>query len=420
MSLVAPPIVEVEFDLSTVTNSFVLNDPTQGLLDGTTYTLGGAEFTEITGYVFGVTISRTRSTATGYERYNAGTCSIVLNNDEAVFDPTIDTISSSYPYAGNIVPGKNVRVTIGTERQFVGIIQDWDYDYPHEGLATATIQASDRFVQLANQFITPRTVSGAVSSTMIETILDLPEINFPPADRDISTGQTVMQSVTYSQPTSALGQLQLIERSEPGALFITKDGELAFRSRRSNPTYSGAVEIRDDGTSITPKSIAVEYGSEQLFNRAQISRVGGSVQVAENTVSQESYGILQFTQDGLLMSTDLVAQSMAQYYANSYSQPLFRPRQVTVDMAAQSGSNQGLLQALDLDDLVLIAFTPPGGQLIEKYMIIVGITHQMSPARHDITYDLVDSSSLAGIYGDEALPPEDQPLSQLDSIVYGF
>lgn len=420
MSQVAPPIVEVEFDLSTVTNSFVLNNATQGVLNGTTYRLGGSAFTDITDYVFNVSISRTRSTATGFERYNAGTCAITVNNDQAVFDPTITTISSSYPYAGNIVPGKNVRVTIGTERQFVGIVQDWDYDYPHTGIATATILASDRFVQLANQYITPRTISGAVSSTMIGTILDLPEINFPPADRDISTGQTVMQSITLTEPTEVLGQLQQIERSEPGALFITKEGELAFRSRRSNPTYSGAVEIRDDGTSVTPARIEVEYGSEQLFNRAQITRVGGSIQVAENTASQATYGILQFTQDGLLMSTDLVAQSMAQYYANSYSQPLFRPRRVTIDMAAQSGSNQGLLQALDLDDLVLIAFTPPGGQLIEKYMIIVGITHNMSPARHEIQYDLVDASSLAGIYGDEAIPVEDQPLSQLDSIVYGF
>ncbi len=421
MSQVAPPIVECEFDLSTVTNSFVLDNATQGRLDNTTYRLGGASFTDITDYVFSISISRTRSTATGDSRYNAGTCSIVLNNDQAVFDPTITTISSQYPYAGNIVPGKNVRVTIGTEVQFAGVIQDWDFEYPHTGIATAMIRASDRFVQLANQYITATTISGAASSTMITSILDRPEILFPSEDRDISTGQTVMQSVTLSEPTNALSQLQLITLSEPGALFITKDGNLAFRSRRTNPVYSSAVEIRDDGTSVTPASIEVEYGSEQLFNRAQITRVGGATQLAEDTTSQVSYGILQFTQDGLLMNSDIIAQSLAQFYANTYSQPLFRPRRVTVDMAAQTGSNQGLLQALDLEDLVLIAFTPPGGQLIEKYMIITGITHSMpAPARHTIQYDLVDSAQLFGEYGDEAEPAEDQPLSQLDFITYGF
>ena len=89
-------------------------------------------------------------------------------------------------------------------------------------------------------------------------------------------------------------------------------------------------------------------------------------------------------------------------------------------MAAQTGSNQGLLQALDIDDLVLIRFTPPGGLLIERYMVVAGIHHRVAPARHTIDLDLIAADDQGMIYGDASVPASSQPLSLLDSNRYGF
>jgi len=255
---------------------------------------------------------------------------------------------------------------------------------------------------------------------MLTTVLDQPEVAFDTAYRDIQTGVTTLQTTTVTLGTNALTFCQLIESSEPGSLFVSKEGFLTFRSRRYNPTYSGAIIITDDGTSVTPRSIEVEYGSELLYNRATITRAGGTTQVANDADSQTTYGILAYDQSGLLMNSDAVALSMAQYYANTYGEPVFRPKRVKLDMMAQTGNDQGLLQALDLDDLVLIKFTPPGGQLIERYMVVGGISHRVTPGRHEIDLDLLDADDQGMTYGTAALAPEDQPLSLLDSNRYGF
>jgi hypothetical protein len=415
---IAPAIVEIEFVQSSQTLNFVLDDATKGVLGNTTYKLGGATWTDVTSSAYSTTIQRGKNQALA--RYNAGTLSVVLDNQTAQFDPTIPAGTSGYPYAGQIIPGKRVRVTVGTELQFLGVIQDWDLDYPLGGIATASLRAADAFVQLANRTLEADTFTTALSSSMLTSVLDQPEVAFDSSYRDIQTGTTTLQTTTVTLGTNALTFCQLIESSEPGSLFVSKEGFLTFRSRRYNPTYTGAIVITYDGTSITPRSIEVEYGSELLYNRATIQRAGGTTQVADQPESQLEYGIFAFSAEGLLMDSDTVALSMAQYYANTYGQPVFRPRRVQLDMMAQTGNDQGLLQALDLDDLVLIKFTPPGGLLIEKYMNISGIHHRITPGKHMIDLDLIDASEQSFVWGDASLPSDDQPLSLLDSNRYGF
>lgn len=419
MSSIAPAIVEIEFNTSSTLLNFVLNDATKGVLNGATYKLGGVVFVDVTNRAYSTSITRGKNQALA--RYNTGTCTVVLDNELAQFDPTIPgPATTQYPYAGQIIPGRRMRVTVGTERQFFGVIQDWDLDYPLDKRATATVMAADSFSQLANRTLATTTFSTALSSAMLSAVLDTAEVAFDPALRDIQTGITTLQSTTVTVGQNALTFLQQIESSEPGSLFVSKEGFLTFRSRRYNPTYTGAVTITDDGTSITPKSIGVEFGSELLYNRASITRTGGTTQVTNNATSQSSYGIFAYNEEGMLMSSDTVALSFSQYYANTFSQPVFRPRVVEINMAAQTGSNQGLVAALDIDDLVLIKFTPPGGQLISKFMNISGIKHRISPGSHILEFDLIDASEEAMILGDAGVSPSLQPLSLLDFNRLGF
>ena len=119
---IAPAFVEIEFIISNQLTNFVLNDATKGVLDNTTYKLGGATWTDVTDRAYQTSIDRGKNQA--LSRYNAGTLSVVLDNQTAIFDPTIPAGTSGYPYAGQIIPGKRVRVTVGTELQFFGVIQD--------------------------------------------------------------------------------------------------------------------------------------------------------------------------------------------------------------------------------------------------------------------------------------------------------
>jgi len=415
---VAPARVEIEFTISSQTSNFVLSDATRGVLGSTTYLLGGAIWTDVSDRVYQISIDRGRSEALG--RYNAGTMSVVFDNEDAQLDPTIPAGTTGFPWAGQIVPGKRIRVWVGTELQYLGVIQDWDLEYPLGGRALAIARAADYFVQLANRSLAAYTTTAAVSSTVLSAMLDRAEVAFSSFYRDIATGNTTLQATTVTVGTNALSFAQLIEASEPGALFVSKDGYLTFRTRRSNPSLISAITISDSGTSITPRSIHVEYGSELLYNRANITRTGGTTQTYNATSSQDTYGIFTYDQDGLLMDSDAIALSIAQYYANTFATPAFRPRKITIDMAAQTAPNQGLLQQIDLDDLVVVSFTPPGGFLIERDMVIVGIHHRIGVGRHEIDLDLIDAQGQSMIWGDPAVSPDLQPLAKLDSNRYGI
>jgi hypothetical protein len=418
MAQAAPPVVEIEFTTLPSGNPFVVGDPVKGRIGSATYTLAGSGWVDVTDTLVSVSVQRGKSTE--LDRYNAGTCTVVLDNFTALYDPTIEVATSQYPYAGQIIPGKNIRVRIGLEEQFHGVIRDWNFDYPLDALPTASALCSDRLQDLGQRDLNAQTFASGLSSAMITAVLNTTEVQFSSAERDIQTGSTTMQSVTLTEPTNALTFLQTVTQSEPGDLYASKEGLLAFRSNRYNPSLVGAVVIATDGSGITPSRIEVEYGYELLYNRANITRAGGVTQTADNYASQNEYGILSISLDGLYMSTDSFAQSMAQWYANAYSAPAFRPRRVEIEMASLTGEEQGIVSGLDLNDLVLIKLIPPGGQLIERFMTISAVGHNIVPGSHQLVLDLISANSQSMIWGDASEPASEQPLSLLDSNTWAF
>jgi len=417
---VPPAVVELRLTDASGVNTFTLNDPTKGLLNNSTYTLGGAAWTDVTDYVLSSSIRRGKNTALG--RYNAGTATVTLDNRTARYAPTISTPSTQHPYAGQIKPRTPVRISIGAEFQFVGIVQDWDYDIPLGGVPTATISAADGFTELANRELSAQTFATGLSSTMINAVLDSADVLYPADARDIETGRTTMAAQTVTAGTNALSFLQLIESSEPGALFINRAGNLTFRSRRYAEDLAGAVVISDDRSVGIPfTDLVVEYGTELLYNRVSITRTGGAVQTAQNTASIDEFGIWDYSETGLFMSTDTTALGLAQYYANGYSLPAYRPVALTINLASLDSDDQITILSVDIDDAVRVKFTPQGGELVDKYMLVSGVAHRIGLGTHSVTFDLIDAfANSAMIFGDAAVAPELQPQSLLDSNRYGF
>ena len=97
--------VEIGFDLSSLGGPFfTLDDPVQGVLDNTEFTLGGTLFYDVSQFLLGVQVARGRSRE--LDRYNAGQTNVVLDNRARTFDP----LYSSSPYAGQIVPHREIRI----------------------------------------------------------------------------------------------------------------------------------------------------------------------------------------------------------------------------------------------------------------------------------------------------------------------
>jgi hypothetical protein len=401
--------VEIGFDLSSLGGPFfTLDDPVQGVLDNTEFTLGGTLFYDVSQFLLGVQVSRGRSRE--LDRYNAGQTNVVLDNRARTFDP----LYSSSPYAGQIVPHREIRIKSNGSAVFYGVIDDWNLDYSPTGDNTAIAIASDGFTLLATQSLSAHTATSQLTGARINAVLDRPEVNWPASSRVIDTGNATLQADIVDDGTNVLEYLQIIELSEPGNIFIGKDGYFNFQDRSVAVSSSAVTTFADDGSGIDFNNLQVVYGSEQLYNRVVITRNNGTPQIAEDTDSQNQYGISTLNQDNLLLSTDAQSLQLADFLLGRYSEPEYRFEALEIEMANLTTSQQNEVLGLELTQVVEVKFTPNGiGTAIEKYAQITGITHRTNSISHSVTIGL---STLD--YASFVL--DDSVFGLLDSGVLGF
>lgn len=371
--------VEIGFDIlsSGLGPYFILDDPLKGVLDNTQYLLAGVLFFDVTNLVKSVAIQRGKNRQ--LDQYDQGLANVVFNNNDRTFDPEY-TLS---PYAGQIVPKRQIRISSGDVVQFAGLIDDWNLTYEPNGDSVASAACSDATASFATQTIGTRTNTAQKSGERINAILDLPEINWPTTLRDVDTGQMTLGADTIADNTDALSYLRLIERSEPGSFFVGKSGNVVFRDRNATPV-SGGVTLADDGSGIPYQSLKVQYGSELLANEIVVESAISSYQaVALDLTSIDTYGIFNLTRTGLLINSNSDVDSLATFYANKYAQPEYRFESVDILLDELSAGQQTDLLDLELGDVVSIKFTPNGiTPAIEKFAEVIRIDHAVDLENH--------------------------------------
>jgi len=374
--------VEIGFDLSSGGGPFfTLDDPVAGLLDNTDFLLGGTLFYDVTSYVVSINTNRGRSRE--LDKYNAGALEVLFDNSTRVFDP----LNASSPYAGQIVPHREIRVKSNGSAVFFGLIDDWNLNYNPGGDNTAAALASDGFTLFAQQTLAAHTAIPQLTGARINAVLDRPEVDWDATNRNIDVGTINLQGDVVDEGVGALTYLQVVETTESGNLFIDKTGRMTFQDSLTGPSSVGLVTLTDDGTGIPFSNVAVVYGSELLYNRVVITRDGGSPQTAEDTDSQNSYGISSLNMDGLLFNSDADSLALADALLGTYSEPEYRFDSMTIQMSELSTLQQNSLLALELTDQVLIKFTPNNiGAQIVKYGQITGIDHRVGIFVHELTF----------------------------------
>jgi hypothetical protein len=371
--------VELGFDIlsSGLGPYFILDDPIKGKLNNTEYLLAGVLFFDVTNLVQSVAIQRGKNRQ--LDQFDSGLANIVFNNNDRTFDPEY----ALSPYAGQIVPKRQVRISSGGIVQFAGLVDDWNLTYAPNGDSTASAACSDATSSFATQTIATRTNTVQKSGERINAILDLPEINWPSTLRDVDTGLMTLGADTIADNTNALTYLRLVERSEPGAFFIGKSGNVIFRDRIAAPTSQG-VTLADDGTGIKYQSLRVQYGSELLANEIVVSSEISSYEVTTlDLQSIDTYGIFNLTRTGLLINANGDVDELAEFYANKYSQPEYRFESVEILLDELTDQEQSDLLGLEIGDVVEIKFTPNGiAPAISKYAEIIRIDNSIDLDNH--------------------------------------
>lgn len=327
---------------------FTLDDAVQGVLDDSRWVLGGAEgLVDVTAHVRSVSISRGKSRE--LDRYQTGSAQVSFNNNLRQFDPTY----TGSPYFGQLVPSRQLVITVDGEIQFTGITDDWGIDYDLSGMSIAVCTGVDVFAELNQLTFTDYAPDEELTGTRIENALT--NVGWPAGARQIDTGNGLVIDQFVDDGTNALSYLQAIAASEPGDVFATKDGKVRFIARDSSAT-SGGVTLGEDGIGVN--ALQAVYGSELLYNRITVSNASTSA-LAEDLSSIEAYGVRDLTIDTYLANDDDL-QVMADYLLAQYSNPEYRFESVDITLNKLTAEEKASLLALELGDFVVVKFTPSG------------------------------------------------------------
>lgn len=217
------------------------------------YPANTGSFLDVTNFLRGFSINRGKGSET--DDFESGSATVVLNNFEREFDPSF----ASSQFGGIVQPAGDIRISGNNIVLFRGKVYDWNLDFQSDGTSIASLSATDAFVDLAQREVSQVTPNEESASDRIKFILNRPEVNFSFDTNKISTAVATVAAEEIADGTRALDYLQLVTKSEPGRLFIDREGDLVFRSRldslfkteftstRRNLSINPSFENNDNG-----------------------------------------------------------------------------------------------------------------------------------------------------------------------------
>lgn len=403
----APVSITVYFGLMATGGDFLtLDDPVKGVLNGTTYVLAGD-----VGYdliddcsLLGMSVARGRSRA--LDEFETGVLNVELDNLDRIYDGTY----TSSPYFGETVPGKRVEVTIWGQTVYVGAVEDWNLEWADDS-ARASFSAIDGLGDLARrEFDEWTSAPGELPGARLHSMLNRSEVGYG-ISRNFDTGVSPLVGDSITWGSEVLAYAQLVAQSDAGRLYVTRNGTLRFQDRHSLVNATPIVEFADDGTGVSFDAIRTEAGSELLFNRVGVDRVGGTLQTVNDATSQDEYGVRALNLSGILVASDDASASLAWWMLNIYKEPTTRISSLSVVTNWLSSTDRGAVTALDLGDVVSVSWRPRNiGNTLTQTLVVEGVSHALAPPGiHQVTL------SLAPLEQQSVFVLDDPILGRLDT-----
>ena len=407
------PVINVIINFSTGAgfgNPFIID---QGILGIDVLGDASGPIVDVSNVVDSIVTNRGRQIST--EQFNTGSSTIRILDQNGDFNPQ----NPASPYYTYLSPMRKIAVTATYEGVtypiFAGYITNYNTTTPKftGDLVYTTISAVDgfRLLQNAQFFGVIDGTAGQTTGTRITKILDT--IGWPNSMRDIDTGLTTVQADPATQRT-ALGALQTVATTEYGAIYMSADGNVVFQDRALTTSSIGATPtvFNDNGTDIGYFDVKWVLDDTQVFNKATVTREGGTVQTVSDTPSIEKYFTHSYNQSGLLMQTDAAALDYAKAFIASRKETAIRVDELTLDLQ-QDNYTAGTIAGLDLDyfDPITITTAQPNSTTLTKTVQVFNITHQIRPDSWKVKFGTAEpiidgfivGSTLFGILGTSVL-----------------
>jgi hypothetical protein len=386
------PVINAYINFSTGASFAQAMILDQGLLDTNILADSTALIVDVSNVVDSVTTKRGRSATA--DEFQTGTMTLRIVDQLGNFNPQ----NSASPYYTYLTPMKKVLISATyagvTYPIFSGFITSYTTNTPKNvgELVYTTITAVDASQLARNAQIAAVTgaTAGDLSGTRINQILNT--ISWPSSMRDVDAGLQTMQNDPGTART-ALAALQTVANSEYGAVYVDASGSWAFQDRTvTTASVAGTATVfNDDGTAIGYNNAVWRLDNTLIFNQANITRTGGSVQSASDAASVAKYFATTYNQQDLLMQTDADALNYALAYVASRAETSVRCDAIELDLYT-ANYTAGTIAALNLDffDPVSITTNQPGGSTLSKTLQVFGVAHTVTPNKWRTTFTTLE------------------------------
>ena len=364
----------------------------EGILGTNILADSAAVIVDVSDVVNSVNIRRGRSATA--DEFQTGSMTLRIVDQTGAFNPQ----NSSSPYTGLLDPMRKVLISATYNNvvypMFSGFITSYTTTTPKNAtdVVYTDITAVDasRLAQNAQISTVTGATAGDLSGTRINQILNT--IAWPSSMRDVDAGLTTLQADPGTART-ALAALQTATNSEYGAIYVDASGSWTFQDRLLTTASIGGTPtlFNDNGTDIGYFNAVWRLDDTLVFNQANITRSGGSVQSAVNSASVDKYFAHTYNQQDLLMQTDAVALDYARAYVASRAETSVRCDAIELDLYTDN-YNTGIIAALDLDffDPVTITTNQPGASTLTKTLQVFGVAHSVTPNKWRTTFTTLE------------------------------
>jgi hypothetical protein len=390
------------YDLQIATgfqvDAFLLDDSLRGVLNNTEYVLDGTtEFSNVMDSTVSVNVRRGRRDVG--DQFSAGTMTFTIQDVTGVFNP----FDQNSPYwdtpqaKPGLAPLREVRLirydnTDVPESLFSGYVVNYDYNFALGGLDTVTVYCADQFYLLAQTFLDELNVTPETSGERIETVLDLPEVDFPAGARNIDTGTVNLgHDSAYTVPagTNVLQYLtQINETAEFGRLFMSRAGVLTFQPRVRGTLSAPIAAFHDDGTNFKYDGVGISFEADSVINRAVVTGLDGKTATATDAGSIATYFIQTTSITNSLLHEQGSIDDAADYLLNP--EPEARYTSVATKYLMLTTAQKDTLATVDIGDTISVEKSFASGtgttQLAQE-LSVEGIEHRLDfSTGHSVLY----------------------------------
>jgi len=407
------------YDLQIATgfqvDAFVLDDALKGVLDNTEYVLDGTtEFANVMDSTLSINVRRGRRDVG--DQFSAGTMTFTIQDVDGVFNP-FDENSPYYDTAESkpgLAPLRAVQLiryssTNVPESIFSGYVVNFDYNFGLGTLDTVTVYCADQFYLLAQTYLNELNVTAETSGERIETVLDLPEVDFPAGARDIATGTVNLGHDSHYTVPAGTNVLQYItqinETAEFGRLFMSRSGVLTFQNRIGNTLSASVADFHDDGTNYKYDGVGISFEADSVINRSVLTALDGKTATATDAGSIATYFIQTSSITNSLLHEQPSIDAAASYLLNP--EPEARYTSVATKFLMLTTAQKDTLATVDIGDTITIEKTFPSGAgttELAQELSVEGIEHRLDfSTGHSVLYSTAPTTIVYELILDDAL-----------------